>query len=119
MPHARVWYEPDGQFRVTVFASPDDAATVASANATLIADGRVHPDSTFDDVSDDATLQALFPADQSQRDKWRYKGPGIGIVVDHTVPDPVDPKQDLIDQVKDAKTIDDLKAVIQALITRR
>jgi hypothetical protein len=64
----RLWTEPDGSIKIETFAidTPDMRAYTAKVQK---ADGRIHPDATFMDLSKDE-LTALLPADRSARDQW-------------------------------------------------
>ena len=66
MTFARIWYEPTG-VKITYFV---DGADPAQVTRVLHADGHVSKDATFEDVKDKAELDALLPADRSERDKW-------------------------------------------------
>ena len=78
MPYARIWYEPNG-VKVTYFV---DGADPGDVEKVLRKDGHLHPAATFEDVDSEAELQALLPADRSQRDKWRKHPTGRGVRVD-------------------------------------
>ena len=111
----RLWYEPDGQVKITSFP---DVGMVESAAAILIADGRVDTAATFDDVDSQDALDAKLPADRVNRAKWRYKGPVLGIIVDATVPDPPDPDQDLVDTITAVSSMAEAKQALKAVLKR-
>lgn len=64
----RLWTEPDGSVKIETFVIDTPEMRAYTANVQK-RDGRIHPDATFIDVSKDE-LQALLPADRSQRDQW-------------------------------------------------
>lgn len=57
---------------------------------------------------------ASVPSDRSQRHAWRLRDGRI--VVDPTVPPPPHPKQDLLDAIDRAHTVDDLKAALRKVL---
>jgi hypothetical protein len=57
---------------------------------------------------------ADVPTDRTDRHKWRLNGKRVA--ADPSVPDKVNPKQALRDEIAAAKDVDELKAVLQKLV---
>ena len=111
----RIFSNPDGTLRIMGVAEKmrnvgeSDAALVARIGAKSIAENPDLKGLPFIDID----VSAL-PADASKRYKWRIQA-GV-VVVDATVPDPVDPKVVLRARIAAANTLPELKAVIRDLV---
>jgi hypothetical protein len=79
--HARIWYEPDGSVKVTVFPAGQPLDQCLAACRTLIQDGRVHPESASEDVLTREALVDRLPGSRAFRAHWRGH-PGAGVRVD-------------------------------------
>ena len=108
---ARIWSEPDGTVKITRVVS----GSLEAAAAILIEDGHINPTATFVDVPE-AELLSLLPSDRLDRSKWRYRGGKV--MVDHAIPDPPDPDQDILDAIQTANTVPELKNVLRRVLIR-
>lgn len=113
--YARIWYEPDG-VKVTTFAPGSADGDKVAACKTLLADGRVHKDATFEDVESAEELKTLLPGDRAARHKWRKNPLGRGCVVDQRVADPLHPKQKLLDAIQTAGTMEEMRALLVKVV---
>lgn len=107
----RIWVLPDGS--VTIYthlrSEPEAQARNNAKLAALLPAG-----STFVDVATTEAIKALLPANRTERHKWRLRGGRV--VVDQSVPAPVDPRQALRARATAAGSLTDLKGVVADLI---
>jgi len=56
-----------------------------------------------------------LPTDRSRRHAWRWAD-NPGVYVDETVPDPPHPKQDQLDRIEKARTVDEIKSILKEMV---
>lgn len=116
--HARVWHRSDGSIVSVQRFLASEPDKIADALAKRKARGDLPDDVQFVDVTTEAELAALLPAEAAQSDrkrhKWRLRDGKI--VVDHTLPDPPHPKQALLDAVDKANTVGEVKALLRQIV---
>ena len=111
----RIWYNPDGAIVIISFAKDDNEA-IESAMQKLFIGGICNPLGTFHDCMTDAEYQSLVPSDRANRNKWRKHPLNDSVIVDNTISDPFDPRQSLLNDLNDAKTLPQLKAIIVKML---
>lgn len=56
-----------------------------------------------------------IPSDRSKRHAWRWAD-NPGVYVDETVPDPPHPKQDQLDRIERAQTVEEIKSILKEMV---
>ena len=115
------WKHADGSLAQTVLTDsfleqerlPEE--TTAQAVERLARDHVQQKNPALKDCELFLVKSAGVPADRSKRYAWRLNGTGK-VAVDATVPAPPHPKQALLDQVKAAGTMDELKTILGEII---
>ena len=111
----RIWYNPDGTIAIISFAN-NEPEIIQSAMDKLFIRGTCNPDGTFHDCMTDAEYQSLIPPDRVNRNKWRKHPLNDSIIVDNAASNPLNPRQSLLNDLNDAKTLPQLKAVIVKML---
>ena len=111
----RIWYNPDGTIAIISFAN-SEPETIQKAMNKLFIRGTCNPSGTFHDCITDAEYQSLIPSDRANRNKWRKHPLNDSVIVDNTISDPFDPRQSLLNDLNDAKTLPQLKALIAKML---
>lgn len=107
-----VWTKADGTVRL-MRLSPrylaenrlPDETTVQVVLRLSVSEQAKNPD--LADATAFLVTEANVPVDRAKRHKWRLQGSRC--VVDDSVPDPVHPRQSLLDQINAAATLDQVK----------
>lgn len=98
-----VWEDAEGRLNIT---SMDAGADPSREFAIMEARGDRPPNAKT------VTVDTL--PDTSQQHRWRFRGDEI--VIDPTRPDTRHPRQGLLDRVESAKTLEELRGIVTALI---
>ena len=107
-----IWQHPDGSIQVMNLSSRYLAGHHQADETTAQAVLRLarHQQTKNPDLASASPIlvkSADIPPDRTKRHKWRLQGSRC--VVDDTVPDPVHPRQSLLDQINAAATLDQVK----------
>lgn len=100
-----------------VFQNPDGSVRILRLNPRM-------PHVTLgDEAAKDKTLEGLpfvdidesaIPTDRSERHKWRVQGGSV--VVDKAAPERPHPKQALLNKIRAANSVNEIKALLEEII---
>lgn len=115
MAICRVFQNPDGSLRFLRLNERRRLPGESDADfAVRLGNAAIAGDSTLQGLFFIDADPATFPPDLSQRHKWRIQAGQVRL--DPTVPDRPNPRQGLINRVRAAGTLDQVKVAIEDLI---
>jgi len=111
----RIWYNPDRTVIPIEFES-SDPSLVQRAMSKYFSLGICNSAGTFYDCASESEFLSMIPADRANRHKWRKHPTENRIIVDTSIPDLLNPKQLILDEIDSAATIASLKIILRKIV---